>query len=746
MKMILILWLLIIAAANAETFYVDNINGNDSLSGLNEETAWKTIRRVNSQILLPGDVVLFKRDGVWREQLNLFSSGMKEAPIEIDSYGNGNDPVISGAVVLKDFNQYTMDFIWQISIGSKPEQLFLNNVRGSKKDFITALLKNGDWFFNEKENILYLYLDINPSSFLIEAAVNNHAISIKGKHIVVNNLQVEKTTRSTIKVWAEAEDILLNNLTLYQWTDYHQGDNAGIIVFGSHVQISNCTFGKNTGSDIEDQNWAGFESIKIKGRDIILNNNKIYHSAIENESGVAHFANGINVESIRGVIRIHDNFIYHTGSHGIKVNGYSVKGDSIFIYNNTVQYPGQAGISAYKTRGDDGTGAVGFVYRNHVSFANRLGGDTGANGSESSGIHMNNGVREFTEPNKPYIKWFVYENVVHDSQAHADSTSEDSGGINADYNANGVEIFRNMVFNNWGKGITLWNSNNCKVYYNIVYGNDAGTILTSANYTIESSSNHEVYNNTYYKNFNGFDKGPNYHTEIYFGKGGHNNKIMNNILYASDNGFAYYYDTMNTSGIIVDYNILYKDNGDSLIYDKIHKKQTFEMWRLNHPHWDINSAAKNPELSIIGGKFYLTESSPAIDNGILIDQEADFWNNEIVGPPDIGAVEFTGTTNITDKNFPGEFILYQNFPNPFNHQTTIRFKINPADKGSERTTLIIYDILGNRVKILIEDNLTSGTYEVQFDITETDAQASGIYFYTLRRGNSSLTKKLIFLK
>jgi hypothetical protein len=85
------------------------------------------------------------------------------------------------------------------------------------------------------------------------------------------------------------------------------------------------------------------------------------------------------------------------------------------------------------------------------------------------------------------------------------------------------------------------------------------------------------------------------------------------------------------------------------------------------------------------------------------------------------------------------YSLMQNYPNPFNPSTQIKFSV--ADKGL--VTLKIYDVLGNTVKTLINEEKPAGEYTVQFD---AKSFASGVYFYVLHTGNFSMTKKMLLIK
>jgi hypothetical protein len=100
--------------------------------------------------------------------------------------------------------------------------------------------------------------------------------------------------------------------------------------------------------------------------------------------------------------------------------------------------------------------------------------------------------------------------------------------------------------------------------------------------------------------------------------------------------------------------------------------------------------------------------------------------------------------NQISSTVPEKFSLHQNFPNPFNPITKIRFALKENGKGKkEETKLIIYDILGKEIQTLVNEQLSPGTYEVTLDGSNLP---SGIYFYQLRSGEYLETKKLVLLK
>jgi len=89
---------------------------------------------------------------------------------------------------------------------------------------------------------------------------------------------------------------------------------------------------------------------------------------------------------------------------------------------------------------------------------------------------------------------------------------------------------------------------------------------------------------------------------------------------------------------------------------------------------------------------------------------------------------------------PGDHALYQNYPNPFNATTKIKYDV----LHSGFVTLKIYDILGNEIITLVNEEKQKGTYEV---IYNADNLSSGVYFYDIEMGNDfSITKRMLLLR
>ncbi|MEP0862399.1 MAG: T9SS type A sorting domain-containing protein [Ignavibacterium sp.] len=106
---------------------------------------------------------------------------------------------------------------------------------------------------------------------------------------------------------------------------------------------------------------------------------------------------------------------------------------------------------------------------------------------------------------------------------------------------------------------------------------------------------------------------------------------------------------------------------------------------------------------------------------------------------------------ITGEIVPSEVSLEQNYPNPFNPSTKIRYAIS----SREFVQLKVFDLLGNEVATLVNEEKPAGRYEVEFTVGNGNISnssflnkqiTSGIYFYKLTAGEFSSVKKMILIK
>ena len=172
--------------------------------------------------------------------------------------------------------------------------------------------------------------------------------------------------------------------------------------------------------------------------------------------------------------------------------------------------------------------------------------------------------------------------------------------------------------------------------------------------------------------------------------------------------------------------------------------------------FDTDSLADNHEI-FIQRLYYDEDSLINISKSIGSDYEprvtyvstsdsvfvAIIWEHTESGKTDIWMAKdiFNSPPSaIEDQNYVNQsFKLYQNYPNPFNPATTIEYTI----EKSSNVKIIIYDMLGRKVKILVNEFKKTGNYKELFNASKL---ASGIYYYQLINGESIQTRQMLLLK
>ena len=438
----------------ATTYYVDSTRGDDQNRGISPDAAWRSLGRVNQSSFAPGDVLLLRRGGIWREELDFPSSGNVNAPITIDAYGSGNLPVISGAD-LADARSWSQAAAsaWQCAVKTQPNVVIFDGVKGHKKSTLGELAELLDWTWDSGN--LYVFSPVNPASTYqhpgIEYGARMSAINLTGRSfIVLKNVQASGA-----------------NAIPY-------GEGAGIWAITVHLEgptpsrlkISNVVVdnGAGDGIHIENADQASVDSAVVsdnEGAGI-----EFYHS-----NGKFPFTSGA----------ITNNEVHHNGFNGIFVvgcpraercrsmvypEGLTIRG--INITGNTVHDNG-AGIYLHET--NDSLVANNTAYSNTNTTRRGEGYCVGLSGSSSNIVEKNNcyqarlsGIELSIDTGKPPFGSsdnIIRYNTVHDDGSHG--------------------IFTNYV-----------PSHHNRILYNLVYNHPAGSCIM-ANYM-----DHEIFNNTCY--------------------------------------------------------------------------------------------------------------------------------------------------------------------------------------------------------------------------------------------------------
>ena len=196
------------------------------------------------------------------------------------------------------------------------------------------------------------------------------------------------------------------------------------------------------------------------------------------------------------------------------------------------------------------------------------------------------------------------------------------------------------------------------------------------------------------------------------------------------------------------YEDLNADLGDTVCYENyigefckyVYQKIPFSKWGLNSWEKDLEpfGTAMLCTRSLVKGiGLYETSCGDFSNFSIEYKLAACIVDGIIYGDTSL-------VVSVEDELTPiaTEFKLEQNYPNPFNPSTVISYRL-PV---SSNVILKVYDVLGNEIATLVNEEKPAGEYEVEFNVGQTISLSSGIYFYQLKAGSFVETKKMILLR
>lgn len=187
------------------------------------------------------------------------------------------------------------------------------------------------------------------------------------------------------------------------------------------------------------------------------------------------------------------------------------------------------------------------------------------------------------------------------------------------------------------------------------------------------------------------------------------------------------------TGDWLEYNVIVSDSGSYSVTYRVAALSTAGKITMKLDGQSINSI----NLPITGG----WQNWQSVNSVVYLPSEQHTIRLEAtIGGFNINWFNFDAITNVESTgNIPDEFSLFQNFPNPFNSSTSIQFSI-----GSKQFVLLkVFDVLGNEISTIVNEEKPAGMYNVQFTLENF---SSGFYFYKLQAGEFFQTKKMILLK
>lgn len=164
---------------------------------------------------------------------------------------------------------------------------------------------------------------------------------------------------------------------------------------------------------------------------------------------------------------------------------------------------------------------------------------------------------------------------------------------------------------------------------------------------------------------------------------------------------------------------------------------TDEAWLIKT---DINGNILWTKLLGGDGEDLSRDVKQTVDGGYILAARSASFN--VYGRSDVWLVKVAPDISAVDETYlglPYKYELLQNYPNPFNPSTKIKYSIPQLSN----VVIIAFDILGNEIETLINEEKQVGTYEVTW---YAENLPSGVYFYQLKAGSYIETKKVVLLK
>ncbi|NQT26522.1 right-handed parallel beta-helix repeat-containing protein [candidate division KSB1 bacterium] len=239
-------------------------------------------------------------------------------------------------------------------------------------------------------------------------------------------------------------------------------------------------------------------------------------------------------------------------------------------------------------------------------------------------------------------------------------------------------------------------------------------------------------------------------------------QISNNVISISDWCGVYIIDCAGSSSF---YNNTIVNNGDIETYPNVYIADESGIWRNNILYSDVSGL-----LSVTGGDldyncyyptngpgehsiqsdplfididsddFSLQSSSPCIDVG------TDVGISYLGDAPDMGAFEYDPASGIPSSNNQIEkaFILFGNYPNPFNPSTSILYQI-PVQT---RIRIGIYNVNGQEIRVIMDESIPAGSHQAEWDGKNSSGKEvpSGIYIYRFKADNATFTRKMALVR
>ena len=189
-----------LAQPGGRSLYVD-CQGDDGHDGTSPSSAWRTLAKLNSAALLPGDTIHLRRGCMWREILAPGKGGAPGRPVVFTGYGEGAEPIISGADVVVGWSR-ARGSVYRAPCPNRPNNVYVDGSPGWGLATSTSIetMTAGSWIWDSSAQLLYVWLADNtdPAGHQVEAAVRLFGMKVlanggEKSNLVVDGLAFERT-------------------------------------------------------------------------------------------------------------------------------------------------------------------------------------------------------------------------------------------------------------------------------------------------------------------------------------------------------------------------------------------------------------------------------------------------------------------------------------------------------------------------------------------------------------------------
>ncbi len=500
----------LVALAGSATNYYVSTSGNDSNNGTSENTAWKSIAKVNSVSFKPGDRILFHCGDTFTGTINVNNSGTSGSAIVYGSYGTGLKPVINGAEVISGWTQHSGN-IYKAKFSSDITQIFvdgkrvktarypntgyflISNVGGSTKFTSSSLSSSinytgAKWMgrTNEWYSPLMDVVSSSGQSLTLNASPSG-SLGVNEGFVLMNKLEFLD----------EAGEWYYDSPsnTIYLWTP--NSDNPSNHTITGSVYETGFAVNNSDYITIENLEISNFQSKGIgftSSDNYAINGNEIKYCeefAIHNAGGnsratvtnnIIDGINGIGIYIWGGGTKISDNVISNIGLFdqlGLKGTSTANGGSGMEISgtNNTIEYNKviNTNYNGIFYRYDP---VVQYNFIQNACLVKDDGGGIYTGGKYSGSIVRYNIVDG------------VSGNWTATGYAYARSFGE---GIYIDEPQESVKVYGNTVISCGDAGIYLHDNSNTEVNNNTIFG---GRYAITVNR--EHSTGNSVHDNIFY--------------------------------------------------------------------------------------------------------------------------------------------------------------------------------------------------------------------------------------------------------